>query len=94
MVSRMLRNPDGTPQLNKFGENQYATPESIPCRMERGEKYVETANGAIVRSTTRYFLDAQAPIEIGDLINNAPVIVVKDFINAQGASEGTESYVS
>ena len=89
----MLRNQDGTPQLNKFGEKQYAVPVSVPCRMERGEKYVETANGAIVRSTTRYFLDSQVSIDVGDLINNAPVLVVKDFINSQGTSEGTESYV-
>lgn len=84
---------DGTPILNIFGEFQYAPPTVISCRHELSYQDVQTANGSIVRSTSRYFVDDSHPIKADYKIDGKVVISVKEYINSLGKSEGYEVYV-
>lgn len=90
---RMKRNDEGTTVLDKFGEPQYEVPKKLKCRRERLVKDVQTNTGAILRSTTRYFLDESQPIETEDRLDGKTILSVEEYINQLGATEGYECYV-
>lgn len=90
---KALRNSDGTTKLDKFGEVMYAAPKSIKCRRERIIKDVQTNTGAILSSSTRYFVDEVQVIEPDDRFDGKAVLEVEEYVNAQGATEGYECYV-
>ena len=83
----------GVPKLNKFGEIQYQPAQTVRCRRESSHKDVQTANGSIVRSTARYFLDESVPVKVDYRIDGATVVSVVDYINNMGIVEGYEVYV-
>lgn len=84
---------DGNPEQNRFGEIQYQEPVSLKCRREKMVKDVQTANGSLVRSTTRYFLDEKVEIKADYRIDGQVVLIVEEYTNEHGLCEGFEVYV-
>lgn len=93
VFERMKRNDEGTAVLDKFGEPQYEAPKKLKCRREKLVKDIQTNTGAILRSTTRYFLDESQPIETEDRLDGKTILSVEEYINQLGATEGYECYV-
>ena len=90
---RANRNTDGSIKLNKFGEVEYFAPVQLKCRRERIIKDVQTTNGAILKSSTRYFTDETAAINADDKLDGRVVLEVEEYTNQLGKPEGYESYV-
>lgn len=78
---------------DKFGAVLYEPPIRLKCRRERIVKDVQTSTGAILRSSTRYFLDNSQPIVADDKLDGKAVLIVEEYIGSRGLSEGYECYV-
>lgn len=87
------RDEFGKVLLNKFGEVQYGTAQTIKCRREKTMKDVQTSNGSIIKASTRYYTDELVPISADDLIDGRAVLEVEEYTNQLGKTEGYESYV-
>ncbi len=83
----------GKPILDRYGDPLSNPPSVQPCRYEESFKDVQTSNGALVKSTARYFLDGSVRIRADDKIDGRAVLVVASYINQFGKSEGYEAYV-
>lgn len=83
----------GKAELNKFGEIQYQRPVVCKCRHEIIIKDIQTQNGQLITSTSRYFLDESFPLRAGYLLDGEPIINIETYINEMGRIEGYEAYV-
>ena len=83
----------GNPVLNDFGELQYESAKACKCRHEVAFLDIQTANGQLVRSTSRYFLDDGMEIKADYKIDGRAVLSVSTYINGLGQCEGYEVYV-
>lgn len=84
---------NGKPELNDFGELQYARPVTTRCRREESHKDVQLANGSIVRVTSVYYFDDSQEIKSGYRINGSVVVQVVSLTSSAGRVEGYEVYV-
>lgn len=87
------RDSSGTAILNRYGEVQYNAPVELKCRRERIVKDVQTSNGAVLKSTNRYFVDESVVISADDMIDGKVVLEVEEYTNELGLTEGYECYV-
>ena len=83
----------GRAELNMFGEIQYSPGLTCRCRHEMSFQDVQVANGSIVKSTARYFLDGKHEIKADYRIDGRAVLAVMAYVNAAGSVEGYEVYV-
>lgn len=83
----------GKPVLNDYGELQYGPVKSCKCRHEVAFQDIQTANGQLVRSTSRYFLDDSMEIKADYKIDGREVLSVSTYVNGLGQCEGYEVYV-
>lgn len=81
------------PQLNDFGELQYEPAFLCKCRHEIAFKDIQTTNGQLIKSTSRYFLDDSVEIKADYKIDDHTVLNVSTYINSAGQVEGYEVYV-
>lgn len=88
-----VRDAQGVVQLDDFGEVLYEPARPLRCRREKTIKDVQTNTGAILRSSTRYFTDETAEINADDRLDGHAVLVVEEYTNQLGRTEGYESYV-
>lgn len=86
-------NEAGQPSHNAYGELLYNPPVTLKCRHEVAYKDIQTANGQLVRSTSRYFLDDVTEIKADYRIDGRVVLNVASYINGLGKCEGYEVYV-
>ena len=84
---------EGNPLLNLYGDPQYGEAQTIRCRREHVLKDVLTSTGAIVKSTTRYFIDSSTVVKVGDLLDGSQVIDFADYIDRRGVCQGYEVLV-
>lgn len=90
---QLVRDSQGRVLLDKFGEPQYSAPVIIKCRREVTVQDVQTSTGAMLQSSTRYFVDSDHQIQADDRLDNKTVLKVQEYINQYGAPEGYEVYV-
>lgn len=83
----------GQPVLNDYGELQYGPAKSCKCRHEVAFQDIQTANGRLVRSTSRYFLDDSMEIKVDYKVDSKEVLSVSTYVNSLGQREGYEVYV-
>lgn len=83
----------GEPVLNDYGELQYGPAKSCKCRHEVAFRDIQTANGQLVSSTSRYFLDESVEIRADYKIDGREVLSVSTYVNGLGQCEGYEVYV-
>lgn len=84
---------DGNVEQNRFGEIMYEAPIEVKCRHEHSTKTFQVANGSLVRSISRYFLDEKLEIKPNYRIDGHVVISVEEYVNERGNCEGFEVYV-
>lgn len=87
-----MRSDNGEVLLDRYGEPEYGVPVVLKCRREQTTKDVQTANGAVLRSYTVYYLDEAQVIRSGDKIDGRTVLAVTEYTNERGESEGFEAY--
>lgn len=87
------RKADGSVKLNMYGEPEYEAPVQIKCRREETVQDVQTNTGAILQSSTRYFVDNKFDIHAEDKFDGKPVLKLVEYINPLGKVEGFECYV-
>lgn len=80
-------------QLDKFGEVVYKPAVPVKCRKEQTIQDVQTSTGAVLRSSTRYFLDNSYSVEADDRLDGRAVLTVETYVNELGQVEGYECYV-
>ena len=83
----------GNPALNDFGELQYEPAIPCKCRHEVSFKDIQSYNGQIIKSQSRYFLDESLEIKADYKIDGKLVIEVSTYVNGLGQCEGYEVYV-
>lgn len=83
----------GLPMLNEFGECIYRPAKVVKCRKESVVQTVQTSEGELVTSTTRYYLDSTVSIKVSDKLDGCVVVSVSSFTNEAGINEGFECYV-
>ena len=93
MYEQCKHNADGSVKLDTYGEPEYEAPVQIKCRKETSVQDVQTNTGAILKSSTRYFVDNKYTIEADDKLDGKPVFKVIEYINQFGKIEGFECYV-
>ena len=81
------------PALNDYGELQYGPAISCRCRHEVAFQDIQTANGQLVRSSSRYYLDDSMEIKADYKIDGREVLSVSTYVNGLGQCEGYEVYV-
>lgn len=91
-LSSLESSTSGT-TLNKYGEPQYAPEVTLMCRREPCTRDIQTANGAIVRSTDRYYLDARRIIHNDDLLDGKVILQINGLVDQFGKLVGYECYV-
>ena len=87
------RNEDGTTVLNDYGDIVYDDEQTIKCRREGAAQDVQTGTGAIVKVSTRYFVDEAVEVRADDMIDNHVVLSAVEYTNERGKCEGYECYV-
>ena len=87
------RTSKGEVQLNTFGDVLYKSGKRVKCRREQMIKDVQTSNGAILQSSTRYFIDDTVQVRANDRIDGKTVLQVEEYVNQLGKVEGYECYV-
>ena len=81
------------PQLNVYGEPSYVAPRTIKCRHEISAKDVQTTDGALVKSTSVYYIDSSAKLRVNDKLDGKAILVLSEYIGSTGRREGWEAYV-
>lgn len=80
---------NGEPEMDGYGDLAYDAIKLIPCRREKYVRDVETATGAVLKSSTEYYTISS--IGINDKLDGKVVLSVEEYTNSIG---GTEGYVS
>lgn len=93
LYEKLQLDDNGQVKLDKFGEPLYEAPITIKCRRETTIQDVQTNTGAILKSSTRYFLDDTQHIRADEKLDGKTVLKVQEYINQFGAAEGFECYV-
>ena len=79
--------------LNEYGDIQYNQPITKACRREAYVRDLQTANGAILKTSSRYFLDESTVIRANDRIDGCVILACSEYTNQFGQCEGYEIYV-
>lgn len=87
-----VRDASGKPVLDKYGEPSFAAPKTLRCRREKNTKDVLTTNGSIKRSDTVFYTDESQEIQTDDKLDGRVVLVVAEYTNELGKTEGYESH--
>lgn len=93
MYEKCVRDPNGAVKLDKYGEPLYEAPVKIKCRREVTVQDVQTNTGAILKSSTRYFVDEKHDIRADDKFDGVCILKVTEYVNQSGKVEGFECYV-
>lgn len=87
------RTLNGDVKLSTYGDIEYDKPKTVKCRREKYVKDVMTGTGAILKASSRYFLDESIPINADDRLDGHVVLSVEEYTNQLGKCEGYECYV-
>lgn len=82
----------GMPMLNRFGELVYGEDVTCKCRHEPTVRDVQTSNGAILKATSRYFLDESQELKADYKVDGKVILAMDTYINELGNVEGYEVY--
>lgn len=90
---RILRNDDGTAQLDNYGEYIYGPPQILKCRKEPSYERLNTGTGSSVLVGAIYFIDEKVQPEVDDLMDTDKVTAVFPYIDGAGILIGFEVHV-
>ena len=79
--------------LNEYGDIQYYASETLKCRREKQVRDILTANGSILKASSRYFFDESVTIQADDRIDGHVVLSCEEYVDQFGQCVGYEVYV-
>lgn len=79
--------------LNDYGDIQYGSEKNLKCRREKFVRDMQTANGAIIKTSSRYFLDDSVAIRADDRLDGHVILSCEEYIDQFGVCIGYEVYV-
>ena len=82
------RSSNGDALLDQYGDPIYSAAIQIKCRRERVLRDTNDTVGAIIGSSTDYYVDETTHIQIGDLLDGKVVMDYEEYMNEQGNIEG------
>ena len=92
-VEKAVRDFNGKTTLSIYGDIEYAAPVTTKCRREKHVSDIQTSNGAIVKASTRYYLDESIEILVDDRIDGHVVLNCEEYVDQFGFCVGYEVYV-
>lgn len=93
LFEQAKRDSKGEVLLDVYGSVLYKAVKRIKCRKEECIKDVQTSNGAILQSSTRYFIDNSVEVHADDKLDGKTVLQTESYVNHLGHIEGYECYV-
>lgn len=87
------RTSNGKTKLSTYGDVLYHRPRTLKCRREKIVTDIQTSSGAILKTSSRYFLDDKVEIFADDRLDGHVVLDVREYTNQLGKCEGYECYV-
>lgn len=87
------RDASGKTTLNDYGDIQYNTAVQLNCRREKLVRDMQTANGAIIKTESRYFLDDSQEVQADDRLDGHVVLSCSEYTDQFGNCVGYEAYV-
>lgn len=93
VVESAVKLENGTTQLNAYGDIQYNAGITVPCRRERYVRDLQVQDGAIVKTSSRYFLDDAVQLNVDDRIDGHVVLSCEEYVDQFGICIGYEAYV-
>lgn len=82
------RASNGEVLLDEYGAPLLGAAVQIKCRRERVLHDTSDGAGSIVGSSTDYYVDESAHIQIGDKVDGKTVLDYEEYVNEQGKIEG------
>ncbi len=91
---KAVLNPStGKPEMDLYGAPLFEPGRVVLCRREQVLKDVGSATGAIVKVSTRYYVDESCPVANGDVFDKRSVVAVEEYSGSQGRTVGYFAYV-
>lgn len=87
------RTEAGLTVLNDYGDIQYEPVESLKCRREKYVRDIQITDGAIVKTSSRYFLDESTEVQVDDRLDGHVILACEEYIDPFGVCIGYEAYV-
>lgn len=87
------RDDEGLTVLNEYGDIQYESAVALKCRREKYVRDMQTVNGAIVKTSSRYFLDDTQEVQTDDRLDGHVILACEEYIDQFGVCIGYEAYV-
>lgn len=79
--------------LSEHGDILYKDPEILKCRREKYARDIQTPNGSIVKTSSRYMLDESVEVQVDDRLDGHVVLACEEYIDHLGKCVGYEAYV-
>lgn len=79
--------------LSEHGDILYEAPKELKCRREKYVRDMQTVNGAIVKTSSRYFLDEGTEVQVDDRLDGHVILACEEYIDQLGRCVGYEAYV-
>ena len=89
--TQAARNPDGTVQMSNRGEVVYLAPVVIPCRKQRREREILTADAQIIKTDYVFYTEQQ--VQTDDLLDGRRVQNVSEWVDLGGDIVGYKAVV-
>lgn len=87
-----VRDASGT-VLSDYGDITYGAPQTLKCRREKYVRDMQTTNGAIIKVSSRYFVDEAVEIQTDDMLDGHVIQSCEEYIDQFGHCIGYEAYV-
>ena len=87
-----VRDASGT-VLSDYGDITYGAAVTLKCRREKYARDMQTSTGAIVRVSSRYFVDEAVEVQTDDRLDGHVVQACEEYIDQFGHCIGFEAYV-
>lgn len=79
--------------LSDYGDITYGAAQILKCRREKYARDMETQNGAILKLSSRYFVDEQVEVQVDDMLDGHVILSCEEYIDQFGHCIGYEAYV-
>lgn len=86
----VVRDENGDPQLNVYGEPSYTFGAMIPCRKEPYKALNTGEAGLVITANHTYYLDNTVQPRVEDMLDGNTIKDVIDYVDGMGTLVGYE----
>lgn len=94
VLEKLVRNEQGEPLLDKYGEKTYQEPQELKCRRQRESRTVSTSDGLLLSIGMSYHIDEKVEPGVGDKIDGVEIAEISDYIDGRGVCYGYRCYMA